>query len=355
MPYAAITLMGKTGGGAVLTMIFMAVTAAFSSETVAVSALYTYDIYQAYFNPKADGRTLVRVGHASVIGFGIIAIALAIGLAHAGFDVSFITTVSGVVVDVCIVPMACTLFWKKQSKWAFIFGTTLSTCAALAIWIGYTHVQSGTINLTTLSTNEALAAGNISALGIPVLLVPIITWLKPDDFDFSLLKQIKQVDDTSYDELHGAHPYQSSIQRKDALSSEAVDNRQLLRARNIAGIVSLSFVLFYLVIFPLPLYGTNYVFSRRFFTGWIVVAFLWAWFASIVIICLPLYQGRKAMVLLLKHLYDYIWRRPVVLVDVIETGPPVASRSPVELPMEDRKEDASQVGVVVAAREVKDS
>jgi len=100
MPYAAITLMGKTGGGAVLTMIFMAVTAAFSSETVAVSALYTYDIYQAYFNPKADGRTLVRVGHASVIGFGIIAIALAIGLAHAGFDVSFITTVSGVVVDV---------------------------------------------------------------------------------------------------------------------------------------------------------------------------------------------------------------------------------------------------------------
>ncbi|EJT97150.1 Na+/solute symporter [Dacryopinax primogenitus] len=307
MPYAAITLLGKTGGGAVLTMIFMAVTAAFSSETVAVSALYTYDIYQAYINPSANGKTLVRVGHASVVGFGVITIALAIGLAHAGFDVGFITTVSGVVVDVCIVPMAGTLFWKKQSKWAFIFGTTLSTCAALAIWIGYTHVQSGVVNLTTLGTNEALAAGNISAIGIPLLLVPIITFLKPDNFDFATFKQIQKVDDSSYDETHGLS--HAEAEKAELALTTHLSDGQLWRSRNIAAAVSLVFVLFYLVLFPLPLYGTNYVFSREFFTGWIVVAFLWAWFAAIVIICLPLVEGRKALSSLFSKLIAYVNQR----------------------------------------------
>ncbi|KZO97506.1 hypothetical protein CALVIDRAFT_549294 [Calocera viscosa TUFC12733] len=347
MPYAAITLLGKTGGGAVLTMIFMAVTAAFSSETVAVSALYTYDIYQAYVNPQADGKTLVRVGHASVIGFGVIAIGLAIGLAHAGFDVSFITTVSGVVVDVCIVPMAGTLFWKQQSKWAFILGTTLSTCAALGIWIGYTHVQSGVITLTTLGTNEALAAGNISAIGIPLLLVPIITWLKPDNFEFATFRDIKKVDDTSFDEMHGLSHVQA--EKTHEVNGGALDNRQLLRARNIAGAVSLLFVLFYLVLFPLPLYGTNYVFSRSFFTGWIVVAFLWAWFASIVIICFPLLEGRKAIWLLFRKMVNYSrLGKPSLPTENVDSADRMEGHSVVK----DDKESLSKGEAVETAREV---
>ena len=43
------------------------------------------------------------------------------------------------------------------------------------------------------------------------------------------------------------------------------------------------------------MYGTRYVFSRNFFRGWVVVTFLIGWAASLVILIMPLWQGRAAL------------------------------------------------------------
>jgi hypothetical protein len=48
--------MGKSGAVLIVTMLFMAVTSAGSAELVAVSSLFTYDIYRTYINPKATGK-----------------------------------------------------------------------------------------------------------------------------------------------------------------------------------------------------------------------------------------------------------------------------------------------------------
>jgi urea-proton symporter len=45
-------MLGKGGAGASLLLIFMAVTSAMSAELIAVSSIFTYDIYQGYINPK---------------------------------------------------------------------------------------------------------------------------------------------------------------------------------------------------------------------------------------------------------------------------------------------------------------
>lgn len=37
------------------------------------------------------------------------------------------------------------------------------------------------------------------------------------------------------------------------------------------------------------------VFSKPFFRGWIVVVFLWAFFAAITITCYPIYEGRASI------------------------------------------------------------
>jgi Na+/proline symporter len=52
LPNAAVALLGKGGAGATLLLIFMAVTSASSAELIAVSSIWTYDIYQTYLNPK---------------------------------------------------------------------------------------------------------------------------------------------------------------------------------------------------------------------------------------------------------------------------------------------------------------
>jgi Na+/proline symporter len=49
LPYAAVALMGKGGAVCALLIVFMAVTSALSSELIAVSSIFTYDIFQTYF------------------------------------------------------------------------------------------------------------------------------------------------------------------------------------------------------------------------------------------------------------------------------------------------------------------
>ena len=46
LPTAAVAMMGKGGAAAVLLLVFMAVTSAMSAELIAVSSIFTYDLYQ---------------------------------------------------------------------------------------------------------------------------------------------------------------------------------------------------------------------------------------------------------------------------------------------------------------------
>jgi urea-proton symporter len=47
LPNAAVALLGKGGAVCTLLMVFMAVTSASSAELIAVSSIFTYDIYQS--------------------------------------------------------------------------------------------------------------------------------------------------------------------------------------------------------------------------------------------------------------------------------------------------------------------
>jgi Na+/proline symporter len=47
LPNAAVALLGKGGAFCTLLMVFMAVTSAASGELIAVSTIFTYDIYQS--------------------------------------------------------------------------------------------------------------------------------------------------------------------------------------------------------------------------------------------------------------------------------------------------------------------
>ena len=80
LPDAAVALMGKGGAAAVLLLVFMAVTSASSAEYIAVSSIWTYDIYQTYFNPKASGKTLIYMSHMSVVVYAILLASFSTGL-----------------------------------------------------------------------------------------------------------------------------------------------------------------------------------------------------------------------------------------------------------------------------------
>jgi hypothetical protein len=64
-----------------------------------------------------------------------------------------------------------------------------------------------------------------------------------------------------------------------------------IRAKWISGVLCLIF----LIIIPFSLYGSGYVFSRGFFTGWMVLVFLWSWTAALLIWCLPIWESRRQL------------------------------------------------------------
>lgn len=305
MPYAALAIMGKGGAMAILIMVFMAVTSAFSSETMALSALFTYDVYQAYINPAATGKQLSRVGHVVVPGFSIVVVGVAIGLAHAGFDVSFLITAVGIFVGSAFIPLACAIFWSKQNLLAFVGAPIISSCAAILAWMLVARHESHHISIATLSSNLALSAGNILSCTGPILLTPLLTMIRPQNYDWAQLKQIRLADDAA----DGAGNLDEEEQMEAELATEsannpalsasdhadAVEDTMMLKARKKAIYISIFMTFAFCLFWPVPMYASGYVFSRGFYKGWVVVLFLWGFYAALTIVLLPLWEGRHSI------------------------------------------------------------
>ena len=90
LPYAAVALLGKGGAAATLLLVFMAVTSASSAELIAVSSIWTYDIYQTYINPKASGKFLIRMSHAACVVYAICLASFSTGLFYAGVSMGYL-------------------------------------------------------------------------------------------------------------------------------------------------------------------------------------------------------------------------------------------------------------------------
>ena len=191
--------------------------------------------------------------------------------------------------------MACTIFWKKQSKLAAIGSPLISSAAALIAWFVQAHVEYKKISITTLSGNLPLVAGNMMSLCGPIVMTPLLTYIKPDNYDWDLLKSIKQADDADEGTAGVEEIKDEETMLTTRETEEEGHSRILLKARTKALVVSVVMTLSYLILWPIPMYGTGYVFSRHFFTGWIVVVFLWAFYAATVITLLPVWEGRKSI------------------------------------------------------------
>lgn len=302
MPYAALAVMGKGGSLGVLLMVFMAVTSAMSSETVATTALLAYNIYKGYINPNATGRQIMTFSHWVTPGFALCAAAIAVGFNHAGFSVGFLITAIGIFVDSAIIPMACTIMWRKQSKAAAIISPVLSSLAGIIAWVLTAYTQNGAVNITTLSANRPLVAGNMMALCGPIILTPLVTFIKPDNFDWNILKtNIKRGDDENVT-VNGHAVQVGEAAMVHDTAEEQENEKILLKARNRSIYVSVFLTLSFLVLWPTPMYGSSYVFSKEFFRGWVVVLFLWSFFAAGLITLLPVWEGRHFIKALLSYL-----------------------------------------------------
>jgi hypothetical protein len=51
------------------------------------------------------------------------------------------------------------------------------------------------------------------------------------------------------------------------------------------------------------MYGSGYIFSKKFFTGWVIVSLLWAFFSFFSVSIYPIIEGRHLLIAVLGSLF----------------------------------------------------
>ncbi|RMZ76393.1 hypothetical protein DV737_g4866, partial [Chaetothyriales sp. CBS 132003] len=197
LPYAAVALLGKGGAAATLLLVFMAVTSASSAELIAVSSIWTYDIYQTYINPKASGIFLIRMSHASCIGYAIIMAGFSTGLHYAGVGMGYLYLLMGCIISSAVLPATLALMWKDQNWVAAAGAPVLGFIVALVAWLVTAKKECGVLNVDCTGSNNPMLAGNVAALLSPLVFVPLLTFaFGRQNYDWESMRQIRKGDDT---------------------------------------------------------------------------------------------------------------------------------------------------------------
>lgn len=150
-----------------------------------------------------------------------------------------------------------------------------------------------------------MLAGNVVALLSPCIFVPILTYaLKPQNYDWVSMKAIRRGDDS--DLAVAAHVDLELIPggHVETSAEEEEEQKALKRAVTISRWMTVGMTLALLILWPFPMYGSSYIFSKKFFTGWVVVGILWMFCSAFCVGLYPLFEGRHTMVRTFKAIVD---------------------------------------------------
>ncbi|KAL0393769.1 UNVERIFIED_CONTAM: Urea-proton symporter DUR3 [Sesamum latifolium] len=233
-PATAIALMGKGGSVLLLTMLFMAVTSAGSSELIAVSSLCTYDIYRTYINPDASGKQILKVSRIVVLVFGCLMGILAVILNKAGVSLGWMYLAMGVFIGSAVLPIAFMLLWRKANATGAILGTVAGCLLGIITWLTVTKVEYGRVNLDTTGRNAPMLAGNLVSILVGGAVHAGCSYIWPQDYDWETTKQITVVE-----------------KEKSELSADEFKEEKLIRAKRWIVKWGVGFTLVIVVLWPI--------------------------------------------------------------------------------------------------------
>lgn len=203
-------------------------------------------------------------------------------------------------ISAAVIPATLTLFWRRQNWIAAAGSPILGLACALVAWtVTCAREFGGVLSIENLGSNNPMLAGNVVALLSPLVFVPVLTYaFGADDYNWATMAAIKQGDDaggassSSADEglgLEGGEP-------GFTLVAPEQDMEKLNKASRLAKWLTLVMAVSFLVLWPMPMYGSGYVFSKPFFTVWVTVGIIWIFGSSGAVGIFPLWEGRHSIV-----------------------------------------------------------
>ncbi|KAI0125337.1 Sodium:solute symporter family-domain-containing protein [Xylariales sp. AK1849] len=296
LPYAAVAILGRSGAIATLLIVFMAVTSATSSELIAVSSIFTYDLYRTYFKPDASGKRLIYMSHVIVCAYALFISSFSVGLYYAGISMGYLYLMMGCIIGSAVVPATLTLVWDGQNKWAAGVSPILGLAFALIAWLVTAKKQCGSLDVSCTGSNYPMLAGNVVALLSPMVIIPILTLIfGVDHYDWKSMMAIRRGDDHELAATAGVDLENTVGGHLETDAEFQVEQKQLMRASKISKFATLVLTFAFLVLWPFPMYGTSYIFSKSFFTGWVTVGIIWIFCSLGAVGLFPVFEGRRTL------------------------------------------------------------
>ncbi|KAF8902284.1 Na+/solute symporter [Gymnopilus junonius] len=330
-PAAAAVVMGKGGAIAVLLVVFMAVTSACSAELIAVSSLFSYDIYKTYFVPKARGPEIVRVSHLFICFWAVWMGCWATILHKANIDLGWLFYVQGVVLSPAVIPIGLTVTWKKLSKAGVLLGPLIGATLGMLAWLIGCWKIYGSINVPNLAEPYSAVCSGLTGLLFSGIISVGASLIRPANYDFKETRSIANLDIEAEappgdaDEVTVEKPSSESSKDKRVIDVQAVPSFDDSQSPNVkdqlvdlavlqrefkrAAFYSLTLTAIVTIIVPLPMFFSHYVFSEKFFGFWISVSIIWALLSGTFSVLLPVWESKIEIAHILVGCWRSIRRR----------------------------------------------
>ena len=157
--------------------------------------------------------------------------------------------------------------------------------------------------MLTRQSNPMLA-GNVVSLLAPAIFIPILSLvMRSPKYDWVSMKQIRKGDDS---DLAAAADMDLELVPGESIQSdheERMEQHKLQRAAKIARSLTVFLTLALLILWPMLMYGSGYIFSKKFFTGWVSVGILWLFCSSFAVGLYPLWEGRHTSTRTIKAIF----------------------------------------------------
>jgi Na+/proline symporter len=327
-PATAIALLGKGGAVLMLILLFMAVTSSTSAELIAVSSLLTFDVYKTYFRPNTSSEALVRVSHWGIVLYAIVLAVFCCILNAAGISLTWVLTVLGVIVGGAALPVGMILLWEPMSTVAAVAAPWIGFICGITVWFVTAYKRSGMINVATTGDTTNALAGNLASFGVGFIMAVVLTFVFPGKHAdpnaqafAGVAVPVKEDGSTSetgpaaaadkdhapaIDEKNTPPPVSSEVVSSASARNELVDYLEshdvepmdpvlVKKGERIAMTANAVFFFGAVILVPFALFGSSYIYSQSFFTGWVVVSFIWIWISVLICVVWPVVESFGAL------------------------------------------------------------
>ena len=287
-PATATFLLGNAGSWLIALMLLMAVTSTANSELIAVSSLISYDIYRTYINPKATGDQIKKMSRYGIIGFGLFMGVLAIILFEIGLSLGWVYLFMGIAIGGAVAPIYFCLTWSKASATGAIVGAISGLISGLVCWLAIAGAHFGEITVDTLGENYSMLGGNLCAIFVSAIVCAVISIIKPQDYDWQTTREITLVEE-------------DGLEKEDEVVNEEDSPAAMDRASKIMLWAGWGFSGVLIIFWPVLTLPAG-VFSKGYFTFWVILSLIWGLAATIAGFSVPIWESRVTMLRILKGL-----------------------------------------------------